>query len=299
MAESKFLDKIQKVRLMRELFPDRLVRGIVSEVDRAKYDRMHYRVSYKLLDKDRKVIANYPGNNCFAGLAGHVRKCIDNVQFVRYRPEVHPETTEDDYRRWYKLGREIGLYGAEQDEDEVFKQGITIDLKDEKTLVPRLYMQLCWMRWLREGPGIVKHTLKLVHEAGRDVWASVAYAHKHHCFYVDQSLFPFNASPYSVANHPSKADRNLALVLHIQRLCLTPEQTDKRHYLTQVKKKNDYHWKWQGWAIVPPVNWFLKRREMLLADDLFPVLVSGSFKQAEKLVNQIKRESNCVEFVRQ
>ncbi len=301
MAESTFLSDT----LMQQLFPDRTARRLVKAVNTKMYRVPSYRTDYTLLDIDDKVVVKRTNRSCFADLGDDLaRHAAENPRYLTYCPtqendqEIPRHVSPEQCVRWARIGQEIGLLPPvhyQSAENMVTGAGLIIDLDSEAAIFPRIYMQLCWLRWIREGPGIVLHATGLIDEAGCDPWAAIAYCHRNHVGFLDQSLYPFSTS-YPLEPHPRSASRDLGLVLQMHQLTYSPEKIDARHFKTCATKGLDAEWNWQRKTTIPPKRFILTNPEMLLSSEVYPVIACGSFERAAELVDQLKRSSSNVAF---
>lgn len=288
--------------LMRRLFPDRTIRRLLAAVQSKRYKTPKYAVKYYLRDADDKVLLETQNRACFGDLGNYLK----NRPATRYLTYCPHQAVEEDGSvpvplahciRWAEIGQAIGLLPLKQTAKSlVTGEGIRIDLDAAEAIIPRIYMQLCWLRWIREGIGIVLHGTQLIDEAGCDPWAAIAYCHRDHVGYLDQSLYPFSTSIPGLGSHPANAGCDLGIVLQMHRLTHCPEEIDDRHLKTACINERSLMWGWQTGTTVPPRRFIVSNPEMMLSSEVYPVIASGSFKRAAELVEQLKRNGRNVTF---
>lgn len=295
MARSKVLSELQ----WRRLFPSRQQRELVEAIDHSKLKIPGYHADYALWSKSNDLLHRV-SQACFGSLRDCVYAKRSDVRYLTYIVKVpikyDDQLSLEQKLEWVRLGQVIGLLPTDQTPEKMLSgEGIKIDLEAPETLVARLYMQLCWIRWIRESPGVVYHSLRLVHELGCDPWAAVAYTHKHHTGYLDQTLLPY-AGAYVEGDNRKDCERDLAFVVQLHRLTHVPEQVDDRHFLTTVREGKAAFWQWHAKTIHPPKHFVLAHRAMLLSPEVYPVIARGNFDAAEKTVGYLKRGKSNVAF---
>lgn len=281
---------------LAELFPDPAVRKVVARVSKNnRSDAEEMENDYELLDKDLKRVSWQSGAACFGGLAD-MYAAKETCRYLRYSPDCSDELYWESCLRWVELCQELGIISSKQTPTDILSAGLQLDLHDPELYVGNLYIQLCLLRWLREAPVLVENVLDLVDNAGRDFWASVAYCHGYNVPNVDHSLLPYSGGIYSVVGWDKTAFRDFALVLRMHEATACPKTVDDRQAGEALNKGEDFAWNWQGASVRPPKKFVLKEREMLLSGELFPLLGSRSYEEAETLVKQFNQRKSVVQF---
>jgi len=288
MANDNFSEKEQQ---LASFLPGESFRHYVARIDSTKFTARGYHADYKLLDEEKRVLGNY-SENCFGNLPRYLYSLRDkNPRYICYTVVEAAEITKQDMLAWAALGRKIGLLPSDQTPQEIIKEpGITLDL--EETTVPRLYMQLCWVRWLREGPGIVKHSLQLVNGFGCDPWAAVAYTHKFHIRYLDQSLLPYGN--YRVSGTPVTAERDASYIIQLHWLMNNSSVStcNESYKRVVLRSEGTVKWNWNTSRIIPKKRIVLRQREMLLSPLILPIISCSEFHNVEDAAAQLNNDKD-------
>lgn len=293
---------------LEKLFPDKLTRETIRSLYNRKMDEVPaYSTSYTFHDSDWQLVKEANGHACFAQLGeywGTLLKENKKPKYLRYRPQYDIGKGEALAKRWVELGFAIGLIEQSEINDSPYavkQRGLQFDLEDNKLSFAKLYMSLCYLRWLRESPTLVQNVLDLVEKAGRDFWLSVVYCHAHWVYNTGHSILPFRCDPYH--SQANKQARDLGWGLQLYLLCekassvysqsfseaLAPYESGK---FKNISGAINFHEK-----VVKPQNSFiLKDRLMLLSSEVYPIVTCGSYDRAAVLAKQIEEQSKNVEF---
>ena len=285
---------MEKNSLLTSLFPDPAVRKVVCRVDsrsKGAADSPDFNTRYSLLDKDRKVLYNTGAEACFGSFRLYLSR-HKTTRFLRHKPTYTNDTTGWERLRWIELGVDVGLLPEDQKPKDIVDEGLVIDLEGPKTSIGYLYMCLSYLRWLREAPRLVKNSIDLVDNAGRDLWAAVAYCHEKDIYQLEHSILPYSRGYSRMAGRNN--DRNLALVIRLHQAALDPLSVDKR--LMSENKTKNWAWDWQTKSVLPPLSLCVTNRWMLLSSEVYPIILCGNYDKAKKMATEIKKRSNCVNF---
>lgn len=296
-------DKQKENLLLKSLFPDTTVLNTIKRVmSNTSSFAEPMSTNYSFLDSDKSVTYTSVGQACFGGLrTGWISKCkVDKKnKYLSYLPQYSLKCNAKLRTRWIELGQELGILDESVTAKHIHTNGILVDLKDPKLTIGELYLQLTFMRWLREAPYLVMNIVDLVDNAGRDFWASAQFCHSTNMGRVDHSLLPFSAG-YAVGGNHKDISRDLGLTMRMHKVTVLPRSTDKR---TIVKTWNGTlaqgAWNWFSTTVKPEKNIIVKHPAMLLSSELHPLIYTGNVETAIKMLKTLKDRKSCVEFEEQ
>jgi hypothetical protein len=288
-----------EISLLEKLYPDIGVREIIRSVheDRSK-ETEAMSTSYSFLDSKKNVIFNSGHQACFGQLWTNW-KMKSKARYLSYLPKYSTKGPNKAKRiRFIELGQEMGILPDDMEPKDIYTNGVMIDILDPDLTLGKLYMQLTYLRWLREAPSLVGNILRLVDDAGRDFWAAAVFCHKYNCTRVDHSLLPFSAG-YPSGGHRNEVDRSLGLVMRMHKATVAPSLVDKRKVVKLLKDGKDMRWKWHAEVTKPEKHLLLKDRLMLLSSELHPLIYSGSVEKASEMIKTLEKRESHVKFDRQ
>lgn len=291
------------IALIDTLFPDRGVRKIIGEVDKARMGNSNYQqVSWDIIDADSKILASCSNAACFANLAstcGEARpKKHTGLISMRYKPNAWMKNATTAVR-WITLGQQLGVLTDPRPASTIYKKGFEIVLEDKELTICKLYLALCFLRYLGEGKDYVENVLKLVDGAGCDFWAAGIFCHRNLVNNVGHSIFPFTGT-YGNANVKA-GPCNLSLVIHMHHLPKTHKKLDPRNFWgTAIKggySGSDF-WRFHKTAIIVKKNIILKDPLMLLSSEVYPIISSSidDIKSAIPMARELGKRSNKIVF---
>jgi hypothetical protein len=251
--------------------------------------------SYSFLDTKKNVVYSSGHQACFGQLFTNWRKHYKKSKYMSYLPGYSKTCKKATRIRWIELGQEMDILDDDVSATHIHTNGVVINMKDKDLTIGGLYLQLTFMRWLREAPVLVNNVLALVDEAGRDFWAAVQFCHATNVQRADHSLLPVRKG-YSAGGNGVNIERDLGLIMRMHKTTVTPHLTDKRTVVTATTKGTGFRWQWFTHTVKPEKNLILKHKLMLLSSELHPLIYTGSVKKAEAMVKTLQKRKSFVEF---
>lgn len=288
--------------LLTKLFPDPIVRSVVSRVNVSYGDAApRYHTDYTLKSSKGIVLKDMTEQSCFGGLGwaySEAKKRRKKV-YLHYTPIYTDIVSKDTSYRWIKLGQALGIFPTDRTTKNIINEGLRINLDDKSLGVAELYLKLGFFRWIREAPRLVNGVVDLVYNAGCDVWASAVFCHYYDITRLDHSLLPF-ASENIYSSSYLRGSVDLGLVLKMHQLTRNPLSVDNRIFsdvcCTEVSTEGGQFWQWQNWAVKPLKSFYLRDRAMLLSSEVYPIIASRNPGKVSSLVVRLKENSENVKF---
>ena len=139
-----------------------------------------YHARWGLLGEDGKdVIVPVPssGNGvcCFANMLRAIAASGREPGFATFHIGDFSWPTPEECIRFLKLGQENGLYPRDANLEEVVETRVArVPLKDVGQA--RVYLYLCYARYVRDNPNLILNVLGLTEKHGVDFWPALAYS---------------------------------------------------------------------------------------------------------------------------
>lgn len=284
-------------KLLIDLFPDSNVRDVVKRVmANGSSHSEAMSSSYSFLDTKKNVVWSSGHQACFSQLYTFWQREGKKAKYMSYLPKYSPTCKKKDRIRWIELGQEMDILDDSVSATHIHTNGVVIDMKNPELTIGELYIQLTYMRWLREAPVLVNNVIALVDEAGRDFWAAVQFCHNSNVSNVGHSILPFGRGGYGSGGNTAKVGRDLGLVMRMHKASSLPRVTDKRTVADALKQGTGFRWNWHTTTVKPEKNMVLKHKLMLLSSELHPLIYTGSVKKAASMIETLQKRKSVVEF---
>jgi len=282
------------------IFPDNVVRRVVKEVDdpttMSKLPDMYKngKNMYRVRDASGACIFERVERVCFAplltwlngqsyGVDGDPRR----AETLEYTLPVH-NLTNSEVLRWFQAAKAAGGLSSKiedvNDLQALVKRGVCrIPLVNTDITVAELYITLCVLRWIREGGSLIRDTLRLVDEAGREFWSALAFCH----FRVrghssGQGLYPYTGAYVAGGMHESSYT-DLAMVRRIRRIANSSTPIDNDLLFTTARAGDGISWNWFR-HLRTTNNIIFADRAMLLTDAALPAIWATDDDRAAALI---------------
>ena len=194
------------------------------------------------------------------------------------------------------MGQALRILPNNQEAEQIVTKGVEFNLYDKETTATQVYLGLSYLRWMREAPMVVRHTLRLAYDGGRDFWAAAMFAHFCGCHFLDHSILPFKGL-FVVSGYDKRAFRDLGLVLRLYDVLCGPKEADSRSFKSFWSDRSEHRWDWQTKTLLPKKSFYLEDRMMLLSSEVYPVIAAGSLKKATEKVQELtKLKGSHVKF---
>lgn len=228
-------------------FPDKKQREVIKKVyerSASSYDSNN--VSWQLLDKNKVVLGETGKAVCYAGLPGAITKTMieKGLRYLKATLEI-VSMEEEECIRWLQLCIEHRIIvGTQQFAEDIYHNGLLLDLFSPAATVNNVYTTLCALRFLREGHNVVRNTTDLVDKANVPFWQAFVYAHGHNMSNYGHSFLGFGNSPYSY-NGCKTARTNILLAKKLAKHFSGEEVIESNHLLTAAAKSTGRSFNWR------------------------------------------------------
>jgi len=271
------------------LFPDKDVRDIIETVlANNNHVAEGHETNYNILDHDKKVLVEKKKQACYAQVPND---CWANKNKFRYVSALQRPTilNEKDSIRWLQLCKESGAIGdTQQFAEEIYHQGLMIDLMNPYWTMDRLYVTFCNYRFLREAVTMVNNIITLVDNANVPFWHAFTFSHGHSFNSLGHSWLGWGNSQYSTGP-ACKEKQNLWFIRFLNDLLKKKNiKPLGEHFFNRIQSSDSTYA--PGWTVanymVTDKTIAVKDRVEMLTEKSVAALKAETFKEAKRIFNE-------------